>query len=76
MVSNNKSVADMTPVEYSAAKSAALRRRPGMTQEERADLAKRRGDPSPVDVRFMSAEDYQRHRQAAIRGNTISGKGK
>lgn len=63
-----KSAKDLSPAEYSAARAAALRpQRQGMTHEERADLAKRRGEPGPPDVRTMSSADYARAKAKAIR---------
>lgn len=64
-----KSVKEMSPAEYNAARAAALRpQKRGMTNEERADLAQRRGEPAAPDVRTMSSADYARAKAKAVRG--------
>jgi len=67
MPGNQKSVMDMSPAEYAAARLAAIRHRPGMSAAEIADLAQRRGSDPPKDAREMTDEMYAQARARAIR---------
>jgi len=72
MANPPKKATEMTDAEWRAARSAAIRARPGMSAEEIADLAERRGGSEPAkDAREMTDVEYSAAKARAIRDSMI-----
>jgi hypothetical protein len=66
-----KLATEMSDAEYAAAKAAAINHRPGLTAEERADLASRGWieQPQAKDARELTDAEYEAEKAKLIRGS-------